>query len=208
MDALPVAIAALSFVVAGATFVLTQLRGAKIAAYLGPGVDLGYDSKGNADVVLPTTFINEANQTGIVRLAAITLSQHEGSQPHFFIMWDDFMTYSEEHDQWEITEMAHALPIPNKSSVHKAIWFSWFGDQSAKLQFSAGEYELTFYWWEPSIMRPRKRVHTLRISDEEFEELELHRKKHDQELTTIPLDRTFAANMVLSGENVRDLLGP
>lgn len=208
MDWPPVAIAVLSLFVAGATLFLTQLRAARITVHVGPGVDLGYDSKGNADVVLPTTFINESNRTGIVRSAAITLGRPDGSQPHFFIMWDDFMSYNEEDDEWEISEMAHALPIPSKSSVHKVIWFSWFGDQPSKLRFSAGEYELTFYWWEPSSMRPRRRVQTLRIGDEEFKELEGHRKRRDQELTTIPLDRTFAANMVLRSENLRDLLGP
>jgi len=205
---LPVVIAALSLVVAGATFFLTQLRAARISVHVGPGIEVGYDANGNADVVLPTTFINESNRTGIVRSAAITLGRRDDSQPQFFIMWDDFMVYDEKGDGWAISETAHALPIPNKASVHKDIWFSWFGDQSVNLQFRAGEYELTFYWWEPSSTCPRKRVHPLVISEDDFKTLERHRKRHDQELTPIPIDRTFAPNMVLSSQNVRDLLGP
>jgi len=204
---LPIAIAALSLVVAAATFFLTQLGPPKISAHIGRLVELAYDKNRNADLVVHATFINASNRTGIVREVAVTLRRIDDPQPQCFMLWDDFMRYDEKKDEYEITEIAHALALPGKEAVHQIIWFSWFGTLPTNLEYRAGKYELTFWWWEGSGRPPKKQSRLLEVTAAEFRELERHRAARDEVLTEISLDRTYEANMTLSDEEVRELLG-
>jgi len=206
-DILPIAIAALSLVVAAATFFMIQLGPPKISVHIGRLVELAYDKNRNADLVVHATFINASNRTGIVRDVAVTLRRVDGSQPQFFMLWDDFMRYDEEADENEITEIAHALALPGKEAVHQIIWFSWFGTLPTNLEYRAGKYELTFWWWEGAGQPPKKQSRVLEVTAAEFHELERHRAVRDEVLTEISLERTYESNMTLSDEEVQKLLG-
>lgn len=208
MQILPIVVAVLSLLVATATLFLSFLRAPKIVVHIGPGVELAYDKQGNADLVLPATFINVSNRTAIVLQAAVTLRRLDSSQPQFFMLWDDFMRYDQKKDQLEIAEIAHSLALPGKASVHQVIWFSWFGDQPTNVEYREGEYELALWWWEAPGRRPKKNARMLRVTSDEFQVLQQHRKARDTVLETIPLERTFEANMILSDKQIQTLLGP
>jgi hypothetical protein len=199
-------IAIVSLLISLVTLVFSQLRRAKITAFLGPYITLGYPVGGGFSINLPVTFSNHGAITGSVFRAAITLHRKDASNERYFMQWDSYLKLdTSSPNKWVHDEIAHALAIPGKSIVAKTTLFVWDPTSQPSLLVRQGEYELVFYFWTSDNAVPFFETHRIEISPANISLLTNTLDPQKGPAITIQLDQNLERNILMNQYNIRNL---
>jgi hypothetical protein len=198
-------ISIVSLLIALTTLVFSQLRRAKITAFLGPYITLGYPTVGGFSMNIPVTFSNHGVMTGSVFRAAVTLHRRDAPNARYFMQWDSYLKLDMPANRWLNDEIAHALAIPGKSIVAKTILFAWESISQPLLSIREGEYELVFYFWTSDNAVPSFETHRIEISSANLSLLEDTGDPQKIRSISIQLDQNLERNIFMNEYNIRNL---
>jgi len=199
-------ISLLSFIIAGVTLYLTQLRPPKFEIHYGQKLRINYQSNGTgAAFYIPITFINLSHSTGTVFKCSVAISRVDTPQQIFYMEWKEFRKLNVEKNLWVYEDMAHPIPISGRSSVNKICWFVW--ESEPKFLFKEGTYKFQFFSWSSSDAKPdRHTEHELFISEAISTRLSNYKSKKKSTLVEVGFDKTIDANKLMTPHEVENLL--
>ncbi|MGO9057889.1 MAG: hypothetical protein ACLQU2_10965 [Candidatus Binataceae bacterium] len=203
---LSTAIALLALIFSAITLWYSLLRPPRISSVVGPEIRIYYPPDGGLGLYVPVTFLNQSPRTGTVWRCAVTLYSKTSGE-RFFMDWRYFFRLKPEGDGFMFDEIASALAVPGKLSLSKLIWFSWRSLSTPPLRIAAVEYVMVFHYWTGPTGKPHNDSHEFSIDQGTYEQLERARTNKNARVFEIALDKTLAANLVMSSRDAKDRLG-
>jgi hypothetical protein len=173
---------------------------------VGPEIRIYYPSDGGFGLYVPVTFLNHSPRTGTIWRCAITLFA-KNSGERFFMGWRYFFRIKPEGTGFNYDEIASAFAVPGNQSLSKLIWFLWRSFSTPPLLIGAGEYVIVFHYWTGPTRMPHNESHDFSIDQAIYAQLEDAPIKKSNSVFDITLDRTLAANLVMSSRDATDRLG-
>ena len=208
MDVIPTLFSSVSILVSLYTFYVTQLRRAKLEIVAGPKVTVYYRPESEFCIYVPLSFLNSSYQSGVIHHVDLTVIK-PGNKREYQMEWAAFARYNAEINRWLLEEVAHAVVVPGRSSIHKLAWFSWRPPDKASLILEAGEYELKVDIWtgaKPELTITSK--HQLAVPAEIVQELEGYITRKEAITVNLRLDSTSEENRLLGQVEKNELLSP
>ena len=163
MELAAIGTSVISLLVAGTALYFSFFRRPIISAHVGPYIVVKYDGNG-LSITIPSTFANQANQVGVVRRCALTLTHADSKQENFYMAWDSFRKLTSDGATWVQEGMAHAIPVLGRSTQTRNIEYRWENDSSPELKLREGTYRLRFDFWSEQKMPFTTVEHELRLS--------------------------------------------
>lgn len=203
---LSTATAVLALIVSAITLWYSLLRPARISSVVGPEIRIYYPPDGGLGLYVPVTFLNQSPQAGTIWRCAVTLYAKTSGE-RFFMDWRYFFKLKPEGNGFDFDEVASAVVVPGNHSLSKLIWFSWRSFSNPHLLIAPVEYKLVFHYWTGATGRPLNDPHQFSIDETTFEALEEARKNKSARVFEVTLDKTLAANLVMSSLDAKEWLG-
>lgn len=201
-------IALVSLVISLSTLVFTHLRPAKITAFIGPNIHLGYPSPGGVSMNIPVTFSNHGAQVGSIFRAAATIYHRDSPHQRYFMLWDSFMKLDiQTTPRWVNDEMAHVLTVPGKSIVAKNILFAWYPSSQPPIVLREGIYKVVFLYWTSELANPHMETHQVVVSSSHLEAFRDTGDPAKPRSAIIQLDQQLESNKLMNEHEFSVLLG-
>ena len=207
---LSLAAAGISLILSFTTLYFSYFRAPKIQASAGPFIKIyysDYNIGGGTGFYLPATFFNSSARSAVVTKTAIEIHNKANEHKRFLIFGGAYSELNIESNSWKNKEIAHALPILGRSAIHKTIRYYWSSNNSDKLIFEEGIYEVKLIFWVANKEKPLHVEHELVIDSEMINKLNGYRESKKSTTVDIMMDREIANNKFLSLHESKKLLG-
>ncbi|WP_281628832.1 hypothetical protein [Vibrio sp. St2] len=203
-------LASMGLIVSLLTFYFTHLKRHQVNVVAGPFTKIyhaDYDDKYATGLYLPMTFFNTSSGAGVVDKTALEVFSIANPDKRFFIQGKSFSELDVGKNQWKNKEIAHAIPVLGKSSVHKTIQYYWTSLNEDRLCFVEGSYILELVYWIVGDPNPHKRTYELTIDKHTEAKLAGFRERRKSTTVDVMMNKELAFNRILSKYESATMLG-
>lgn len=186
------------------SFYLTQVRKPKINIAIEKRIRIGYADGGSGfQFYIPVTFVNKAQQTGVILKIQLRIRSTERNAPTYKIDLSRFSKLDEKEKKFIDNELPHAIAIHGKSSVYKLLRFSWWNSSTPSFIANKPQYLIILNFWTKKSEKPNiKSKHLLELSKEQIATLESAREKKSGISLEVTLDRESPNNEIVYDQKV------